>query len=127
MSLVARTSTLLALAVLALGTAGTAVASSPQAHAARSCSLSPYQQRHLGASYVTSLSVKGTSCASGRSLVRAFNACRHKSGGARGHCRRRVNGYKCTESRSGIKVQYDSRTACVNGSRKVNFRYTQNT
>jgi hypothetical protein len=71
--------------------------------------------------------VKGTSCASGKSLVRAFNACRHSSGGARGHCNRRVNGYKCSESRSGIKVQYDSRTACVNGSRKVNFRYTQNT
>jgi hypothetical protein len=127
MSLVVRVSALLALAVLALGTAATAVASTPRVHAAKSCSLSSYEQRHLGASYVTQLSVKGTSCASGKSLVRAFNACRHSSGGARGHCNRRVNGYRCSESRSGIKVQYDSRTACVNGSRKVNFRYTQNT
>jgi hypothetical protein len=128
MSRVVRTSALLALAVLALATAGTAAAAgSPQAHAAKSCTLSSYEQRHLGASYVTSLSVKGTTCASGKSLVRAFNACRHSSGGARGHCKRTVSGYKCSESRSGIKVQYDSRTACVNGSRKVNFTYTQNT
>jgi hypothetical protein len=127
MSRVARATALLALAVVALATAGTAAARSPQVHAASPCYLSSYEQRHLGASYVTSLSVKNTSCAAGKSLVRAFNYCRHKSGGARGHCNHSVNGYSCNEKRSGIKTQYDSRTYCVNGGKKLNFAYTQNT
>ena len=77
MSRAVRTSALLAaLALLALATAGGAVAGSPSAHAAGSCHLSSYEQRHLGASYVTSLGVKKTSCTKGKGVVKAFNSCR---------------------------------------------------
>ena len=78
MSRVVRTSALLGaastLAVLALVTAGGAVAGSPQVHAAGTCHLSTYEQRHLGATYVTSLRVRNTSCRTGKKVVRAFNA-----------------------------------------------------
>jgi hypothetical protein len=128
MSRAVRTSALLgaasALAVLALVTAGGAVAGSPQVHAARSCHLSSYEQRHLGATYVTSLRVRNTSCRTGKKVVRAFNSCR---GSARGRCHHRVLGYACSESRSGISVQFNSKVSCKNGGRRVNFTYTQNT
>ena len=128
MSRAVRTSALLAAAsavvVLALVTAGGAVAGSPQVRAARTCHLSTYEQRHLGATYVTSLRVRNTSCRTGKKVVRAFNACR---GSARGRCHHRVLGYSCRESRSGISVQFNSKVACKNGGRRVNFTYTQNT
>ena len=125
MSRAVRTSALLALvALLALATASGAVAGSPAVHAAGNCHLSSYEQRHLGASYVTSLRVKKTSCSKGKGVVKAFNSCR---GSARGHCTHRVKGYACNEHRSGISVQFDSTVNCSNGSKRVHFTYTQNT
>jgi hypothetical protein len=110
-------------AVLALSAAGTA-AGSPQAHAAGGCHLSSHEQRHMGATYVTSLSVKHTSCSTGKSVVRAFNKCRK---GPKGHCHHRVKHFKCTEHRSGIRVQFNSSVNCKRGSKRVHFTYTQNT
>jgi hypothetical protein len=112
--------------VLALSTAAGAGASA-QVHAAGSCHLSNNDQRHSGASYFTSLSVKKTSCSSGKALVRAYNACRHNAGGARGHCNHRVNGYSCSEKRSGISTQFDASVSCSSGSKRVHFTYTENT
>ena len=125
MSRVVRTSGLLAaLALLALATAATAVATGPQAHAAGGCHLSSYEQRHMGATYVTSLSVKHTSCSNGKAVVRAFNKCRK---GPRGHCHHRVRHFSCSEHRSGISVQFNSTVNCSRGSKRVHFTYTQNT
>lgn len=107
--------------------AATGAGASPQAHAAGKCHLSSHDQRHSGASYLTSLSVRHTSCRTGKSVVRAFNACRHRSGGAGGHCHHRVKHYSCSEHRAGISVQYDSTVNCKRGSRRVHFTYTQNT
>ena len=107
--------------------AGAGASSAPQAHAAGKCRLGAKESRHMGASYVTSLHVKRTSCKTGKSVVRAFNACRHRSGGAKGHCHHKVKHYSCSEHRAGISVQYDASVSCKRGSRRVSFTYTQNT
>ena len=90
---------------------------------ARTCDIHG-KERKLGATYVTSLSVRHTSCSTGKAVVRAFNKCRK---GPRGHCHHRVKHFKCTEHRRGIAVQFNSTVNCTRGSRRVHFTYTQNT
>jgi hypothetical protein len=135
MSRVVRTSALLAaLALPALatasgagaataGAAAAAGAGSPQAHAAGKCNISG-QERSFGTTYVTSITVKRTSCATGKAVVRAFHKCRK---GPRGRCHHRVKGFKCKERRSGIAVQFNSRVTCKRGGKVVKHTYTQNT
>ena len=78
-----------------------------------------------GTTYVTSLRVSGTSCRSGKRVVRAFHACRP---GRRGRCTRRVRGYRCREGdRDRGLGQYDSSVTCRNSGNVVKHRYTQNT
>lgn len=113
---------LAALALPGVGSASTGAAS-PQAHAARTCSI-PGSGRQPGGIYFTSLSVKHTSCATGRAVEKAFQGCRK---GARGRCHHRVKGFACTEHRQGISVQFDSSVSCKRGSKRVHFTYTQNT
>ena len=115
---------LASLALLALVGAGSAAAGSPAVHAAGKCHLSSHEQRHLGASYVTSLSVKKTSCKKGKGVVKAFNSCR---GSARGRCTHKVKRYSCNESRTGISTQFDSTVNCSRGGKRVHFTYTENT
>jgi hypothetical protein len=126
MSRVVRTSALLGLLLLALATAGgAAAAGSPQVHAARSCNISG-QERSLGASYVTSLSVSGTSCKSGKSVVRAYQACR-RAHGWKGKCGHRVNGYGCKRRiLDSSSVQYDAKVTCSRSGKRVVHTYTQN-
>jgi hypothetical protein len=114
---------LAALALLALPGAGGASAGSPEAQAAGKCSI-PGNGRQSGGIYFTSLSVKRTSCATGRAVEKAFQKCRK---GPRGRCHHRVKHFKCTEHRSGISVQFDSSVNCKRGSKRVHFTYTQNT
>jgi hypothetical protein len=113
-----------ALVLFALVAAGAAGARSPEAHAAGKCHLSSSEQRHLGASYVTSLSVRGVSCRTGKAVVRAYHKCR---GSARGRCHHKVKRFSCSEHRAGISTQFDARVACKRGGKRVNFTYTQNT
>jgi hypothetical protein len=126
MSRVARTCALLALAVLSLATvAGSAAGSSPRAHAAGSCHLSTHDQRNLGASYVTSLSVSHVSCSTGKSVVRAYQACRSRHGW-KGSCGSAA-GYSCSRRiLDSSSVQYDARVTCSRGSKRVVHTYTQN-
>lgn len=112
-------------ALAAAALAATALAPSASA-ATRNCDV----QRDAGSygvTYVTSLKVTGTSCASGKKLIRAFNRCRKASGGIKGRCNRTVLGYRCRESRTAIKTQFSSKVTCRNGTRRVVFTYTQNT
>jgi hypothetical protein len=95
-----------------------------QAAASKSCSLVGYY-RSLGASYVHRLTVRGISCASGRGLVRSYNACRRRNGGARGRCGS-VRGYSCTEFRRSSRFQFDATASCNSGSRRFVVSYTQN-
>ena len=66
-----------------------------------------------GYSYLTSLTVRGTNCATGRGVV-----ARH------GH----VPGWGCSKKRLATSpVQYDDRETCHSGSRQVVWTFTQNT
>lgn len=94
----------------------------------RGCDLTPHQQRHLGASYVTSLKVSGVSCRKGRKVVRAFHRCRTEGGKPQGKCHHKVLHYRCREHRFDAvpHVQYNSRATCKRGSKVVKNTYTQN-
>lgn len=114
--------------ILTLLPAGAPADSSPEATAARKCSLTARQQRNLGATYVLTLRVSGTSCANGRKVVKAFHRCRFRNGGRDGRCRSRVYGYRCEERRfNKISSQYDARARCKKSGREIFHIYTQNT
>ena len=99
----------------------------PASAAAGTCNISG-DERELGATYVTNLRTKGVSCAKGRRVVKAFNACRKANGGADGRCNRKVRRFRCSEERFNELegVQYDSRVVCKRGAKRVHFTYTQN-
>lgn len=102
----------------------------PQATAsATSCDLTPKEERGLGASYVTSLKVSGTTCAKGKGVTLAFNKCRTAGGKPQGKCTRKVGSYTCVEKRYDAVpgVQYSSKVTCSWGKKKVFSTYTQNT
>jgi hypothetical protein len=89
----------------------TASNSRPVAVAARSCSIGNYHS--YGYSYLTSLSVRNTSCGTGRHV-----AHRH------GH----ISGWRCAKKRLDTSpVQYDDRETCTRGRAKVVWTFTQNT
>ena len=96
-----------------------------QAASTHRCSVAG-KERRLGATYVTRLSVRGTSCARGEAVVRAFHRCRHRRGRA-GRCSA-TSGYRCSEERFAvIRTQYDSRVTCRRGTARVLHTYTQYT
>ena len=116
--------TALSLSTPATGSSG----DGPIAYAAHACHLTAYQQRHLGATYTYGLHVRGTRCRYGRKLIRAYNRCRHLSGGRDGHCHHRVYHYRCSEYRYNHLpgVSYDAIVRCRKPGRRVAWRYTQN-
>jgi hypothetical protein len=120
-----RVSALLAVtAAVAVASVVSASASAP-VQSAGGCGLGGGYR--LGSTYVTSLSVKGTSCRNGKRVVNAFHSCR-KSHGARGRCGHRVRGYRCHEGRRrGISTQYSGSVTCKRGGKRVRSHYTQNT
>jgi hypothetical protein len=100
-----------------------AAQAAPTAQASKSCNISG-KQRDLGATYVTSLSAKRTSCGKAEGLVKAYHACR----GSGKKCGRKVNGYKCRQKiLAESPVQYDAKVTCKNGGKVVKHVYTQNT
>lgn len=120
-------------AVLAVGAvaaipAGATADEAPAAGAKRAaCDISG-DERDLGASYVTSLKVKNTSCKKGEKVIKAYHQCRKANGGADGHCNSRVEGFKCEEGdRESTPAQYNAKVKCEKGDKKVKSTYTQNT
>jgi hypothetical protein len=100
----------LATSIVALATAAVAPANAPRAHAASNCAVGRGQG--FGYTYLTSLSVKGIGCASGRSVVK------HRGG----------RGWSCAKRRlASSPVQYDDRETCKSGSRQVVWTFTQDT
>ncbi len=90
------------------------------AEASKSCSVG--DSRSYGTTYVLSISVKSTSCRTGRKVIRAFHACRP---GKSGRCSR-ASGYSCSESRFNKGPNsYDSRVKCSKGGNTVKHTYTQ--
>ena len=89
----------LAAAALLIGALGLqTVSAAPSAARATKCNIKG-DQRDLGASYVTSLKVRGTSCAKGKGITKAFNNCRFQNGGSNGKCNHKVGAYRCSEHR----------------------------
>jgi len=99
----------------------------PPGSVAGTCNISGKQQNQ-GPTYLTSLSVSGgASCATGLSVVRAYYRCRVHAGGAKGYCRSSVLGYRCSERRMGISIQFDSSVTCTRGRLRIYHTYTQDT
>lgn len=125
MSALRRLSILAALAAVAVCVALPAASgAAPSASAAATCSVTK-DGRRLGPTYVTLLTVSGTSCAKGKSLVRAYYRCRVANGGKKGRCTKRVLGYRCHEKRGGIPTQFSAKVTCTRGRAKVVHNYTE--
>lgn len=111
---------------IALALTTPVMASQPVARAAGGCSLAGKYTK-LGPTYVESLQVSRTSCATGVSVIKAYNSCRLKAGGAKGYCRSKVLGFSCSEKRSSSGVQFIAKVRCTKGRAVVTFAYSQNT
>jgi len=101
----------------------------------KTCKLSASAAQKLGATYVTyttgkgGYKVRGTSCASGKAVIKSFHSCR-KAKGVSGRCTKKVRGYNCTDKRpSSLKsaLSFEGNVVCSNGSRRVTHHYLQNT
>lgn len=97
-------------------------AARPLAHAARTCSSPQYP----GTGYFTSLSVKGTSCSTGRKVELAYYRCRVRHGAA-GRCSGGVLGFSCSEHRNSIPTEIDARVTCRHRKEEVVHTYQQDT
>lgn len=116
--------TVLVAAVL-LAVPALAHASPSATAAAKRCSIGG-KERKLGASYVTRLTVSGTSCRSAQRVVKAYHACRRRNGGADGRCSSRVRRYRCKERRTNvIQTQYDASVSCRRGGKRIKHTYSQ--
>jgi hypothetical protein len=109
-------------ALASLASPALAGASEPSASAARSCAPPDYP----GSGYFTSLAVKRVTCAKGRKVALAHYRCRTENG-RKGRCSRRVLRFSCSEQRTSIPTQFDSRVTCRRGAKRVTFTYQQNT
>ena len=104
-----------------------AVGGSASAASSTSCDIRK-DGRKLGTTYVTSIKVTHVSCTTAKRVIKAFNACRRANGGVKGHCEKRVLGYRCTEQRGdAIPTQYSAKVTCRNSPRTIRFNYTQYT
>jgi hypothetical protein len=112
---------------LALFVGATASAQATTARpSARICSLSAVGEK-LGPTYVETLKVIHTTCGAGEMLITNYNACRLASGGAKGKCTVRVDGFKCREKRSVGPVQFEAAVTCTRARQAVDFAYSENT
>lgn len=109
-------------AVTAAAWAGSPAGASPVAQAGRTCSAPKYP----GLGYFTSLTVTGTSCATGSKLAIAYYKCRTRSGPA-GRCSGSVLGFTCHEQRNSIPTEIDARVTCKRHGATVVHTYQQDT
>lgn len=96
----------------------------PSSASAKRC-LGSQGSRSLGPTYVLQVTVTHTSCDTGKAVVRAYDRCRRRHGGARGRCPSRVLRYRCSETRRSIPTQFDAKATCARGDRRVRFTYSQ--
>ena len=102
-----------ALAVVALAGAGTA--------SARSCS-----DIRVSGGYLSNITVRGVSCATGKDVAREHRRKRLRNG-VRGRYNGRVNGFRCREGeRSSSGDEVAARVRCTRGDKRVTFVYSQN-
>jgi hypothetical protein len=117
-----RAGVLLATLTAALGGACGASARS-KAHPLRTCPLPSYP----GLGYFTSLSVSGTTCATGKKVAIAYYHCRIKHGGVKGRCPGGVLGFHCSVVSDSIPTEIDARVTCTYKHETVVHTYQQDT
>ncbi len=109
--------------VAALYVPAAASAAGPQAQAAKKCRVSSDLKKY-GPTYTYKLNVRGTSCANGKKLIRAWDRCRRRNGGYGKGCAR-VSRYRCSERRyaklNKPYKQYTTDVSCRRGGRRVSF------
>jgi hypothetical protein len=111
--------------VLAPAASSAANAGATPKAVAAGCSI-PHGGEHLGPTYLTSLTVGGTSCSTGFAVVRDYHACQLKHGGVEAKCTSAVDGFHCSEKRGpSIPTEFYSSVSCVNGSKHVAYKYSQ--
>ena len=103
----------------AIGLVSTAQLASAAA-APRTCTPPKYP----GLGYFTSLSVSGTTCATGVAVAFAYYRCRTRSGPA-GRCTTPVLGFRCHEIRNSIPTEIDARVTCTRPRATVVHTYQQ--
>ena len=109
------------LSVVVALTVSAGASASPVASAAKGCTPPKYP----GSGYFTSLSVTGTSCATGAKLAKDYYKCR-TAHGVKGRCTKKVNGYTCRETRESIATEINARVTCKKGKATVKHSYQQN-
>ena len=82
--------------------------------------------KYPGSGYFTSLKVSHVGCKAGRTVTLAHYRCRTENG-PKGRCKRLVRGYRCSERRTSIPTEINSRVTCKKGVRRVIYTYQQNT
>jgi hypothetical protein len=111
MSRALRSMIVLLTATAALFASAVAIAREPVARSAGSCTFGagyPY-----GYTYAISLSVKNTTCATGRNVVKHHG---------------KVSGWRCAKKRlQTSSIQYTDRETCTSGTRRVQWVFSQNT
>jgi len=112
------------LAVASVAAVAAPAVAAPTAQSAAACRIAG-QERKLGPTYVTRLTVRNTTCARGKDVVRAYYRCRVDNGGRKGRCTRAVLGYRCTERRQSIATQFDAQVVCRKGRATIRHNYTQ--
>ena len=95
----------------------------PTAHPPRTCPLPTYP----GLGYFTSLSVSGTTCATGKKVAIAYYHCRLKHGGVKGRCPGGVLGFRCSVVSDSIPTEIDARVTCTYKHETVVHTYQQDT
>src|SRR3954447_9500584 len=109
------------LAVLLAAACAVPAAAQGSASAATTC----HTPRYPGSGYFTSLSVKGTTCTTGKKVALAYYHCRLEHG-RKGRCTHKVLGYGCSEHRESIATEIDARVTCKRGAKRVTHTYQQN-
>lgn len=116
-----------ALALLVAALAFAFAAGTVDATAARApgCSI-PNHGEHLGPTYLTQLSVSGTTCVTGLKVVAAYHACQVQHGGVKSICSAPVDGFRCREKRGpSIPTEFYSTVSCRDHSARVDYKYAQ--
>ncbi len=114
--------TMIAAIVTAIG------APAAQSASMTNCKLSAKERypRVSKPTYNLTVKVRGTSCATGKRVAKAFHACRSVRGV---RCTRKVlSSWSCTGKKtSSIATQFEGSFTCTYGSRRVTSTYQQNT
>jgi hypothetical protein len=113
----------------ALAAIATAIgAPAAQSASMTNCKLSAKERypRVTKPTYNLTVRVRGTSCATGKRVAKAFHACRAVTGV---RCTKKVlRSWSCTGKKtSSIPTQFDASLTCTYGSRRVTSTYQQNT